>query len=304
MFPQDAPINPSLDAIVKSHGLEIIWDPAVVSSEVIVLHNPSFLKFETELKTRFVSDTFVAVSHENFHAPDGSPVFDATACFELLNNALLTRRKIIAPVSKYNRATAENWCKDAESDWEIASHNWFNICEFDLADPTQTPKDRRGRHSRPGFEKFPDMDTMEILFPKSCEAVSILGANTLKDANPPSHWSLFDFREISVQQLLARLDFFVYFTNPRWRESFGRVLAEAIAAGKLVIADKETAANIGKGIVGTTPDRVDALIAGYVANPQSYQKAVRQAQNTISSFSAEAFRQNVDNILGDAGEMT
>lgn len=301
MFPEGTPINPTLEAVLQSHGLDIKWDPAVVSSDVIVLHNPSFLKFEAELNTRFVCDQFVVVTHENFLAPDGSPVFDAEACFDLLDEALLTRQKTIAPVSDYNRETAIAWSAQTECDWDIADANWFNICTFEMTAPTSAPRDRRGRHSRPGFEKFPDMETMETLFPPSCDTVAILGANTLRDVSPPAHWSLFDFRDIPVSQLLDRIDFFVYFTNPRWRESFGRVLAEAVAAGKLVITDPKTAQNIGEGLVGTTPDQVQTLIEGFIADPQSYQRTVLDAQNTISNFSAETFRGNVAEILGLAG---
>jgi hypothetical protein len=35
------------------------------------------------------------------------------------------------------------------------AEDWINICDFPFAPPTPAPRDRRGRHSRPGFEKFP-----------------------------------------------------------------------------------------------------------------------------------------------------
>jgi hypothetical protein len=50
--------------------------------------------------------------------------------------------------------------------------------------------------------------------------------------------------EMPVERFLEEIDFFVYFTHPLWRESFGRVIAEAIAAGKLVITDPCTARTV------------------------------------------------------------
>ena len=38
------------------------------------------------------------------------------------------------------------------------------------------------------------------------------------------------------------IDFFVYFTAPTWQESFGRVVAEAIAAGKVVLTNPDIGA--------------------------------------------------------------
>lgn len=303
MFKGDDVRNPNLVSALRAAGLDVTWDPKIVSSEIIVLHNPSFLKFETELSTRFVCEHLIVVSHENFSNPTGIEPFNVDDCMQLLDDASLCSRKTIAPVSSYNRKTVQNWLASAETDWQISRKNWFNICEFTMQRPTSTPRDRRGRHSRPGLEKFPDLPTLQAMFPPHAEAVTILGADTLREADTPAHWTLYDFRAIPVKDLLDRLDFFVYFTNPGWRESFGRVLAEAIAAGKLVITDPDTAANIGPGPVGAAPKDVDTLIRNYIQNPQEYQKDVLKAQKTISAYSADAFRTTVEDILQANGEM-
>ena len=64
-----------------------------------------------------------------------------------------------------------------------------------------------------------------------------------------------------MADFLSGIDFFVYFTNPNWRESFGRVIAEAIAAGKLVITDPGTAATFGDAVVASDGADVDGIIA-------------------------------------------
>ena len=86
----------------------------------------------------------------------------------------------------------------------------------------------------------------------------ILGADTLllETEDLPSHWQLLPFGAIKVADFLASIDFFVYFTHPLWRESFGRAIAEAIAAGKLVITDPATAEAFGPGVIAERATRL------------------------------------------------
>lgn len=294
------PVNPSLETTLADEGLDLSWNDPVISSDVIVLHNPSFLKFDERMKSKLVCDTLIVVSHENFLGPDGQESFDISHCLDLVHDASLCRRRIIAPVSNYNRKVLETWLSqsEADEDWEICPQNWHNICEFELDPPTPEPRDRRGRHSRAGFEKFPRSAAMELMFPPTAEYCGILGGDTfIEDAAPLPHWQLFRFREIPVQQFLNQIDFFVYFTNERWRESFGRVIAEAIAAGKLVLTDAETASTFGKGVIATTPGDVDDVIANYIKQPAKYINDVCAAQAGLEKFSARSFRADAETTL-------
>jgi hypothetical protein len=90
-----------------------------------------------------------------------------------------------------------------------------------------------------------------------------------------------------VLTFLAEIDFFVYFTNPNWRESFGRVIAEAIAAGKLVITDPATAEPFGPGVVADTGGDIDRILAGHVADHSRYAAAVSQAQADLARYRPE-----------------
>ncbi len=287
MFP-DAPVNPTLKAAIDQQKLELIWDRQVISADLIILHNPSFLKFDKELKSRLVCQNLIVVAHENFTTPDGALAFDVTGCLQQISDAALCAKKFLAPVSDYNRITVAGWL-DAGSTWHLTDQNWTNICELDVYAPTDAPRDRRGRHSRPGYEKFPDRATMERLFPAHAEHVAILGADTFADDTPPAHWTMYNFRTLPVSEFLAEIDFFIYFTNANWRESFGRVIAEATAAGKLVITDPATAQNFGDGIIGAAPDDVDGLIAGFIADPQRYVETVIRAQKALTTYSAKMF---------------
>lgn len=288
-------VNPALAAALEEQGCDLVWNPAVIRADTIVFHNPSCLKFDTGLGLRMSCRSAFVVTHENFLRPGGSEGFDVAACLKLIEDALVCGEKRLAPVSRYSRSSIEAWLARHDTGWRLAGSDWFNICDFDLQPPTATPRDRRGRHSRPGFEKFPPIETMLAHFPAHAERCSILGGDSLllDPQPPPKHWTVRRFGEIDVPGFLAEIDFFVYFTHPQWRESFGRVIAEAIAAGKLVITDPGTAESFGDAVVASRGDDVDAIIAAFVAAPRRYEAFVRAAQASLARFRPEAFARHV-----------
>jgi hypothetical protein len=133
---------------------------------------------------------------------------------------------------------------------------------------------------------------MEACFPKHAEMNLILGADTLMDdVERYPHWELVPFRGMEVSDFFANIDFMVYYTAPTWRESFGRVLAEAIGEGKLTISDAETAATFRGAVIAARPNEVDDIVAHYVANPKSYVEKVLESQRILAEYSPDAFRQ-------------
>ena len=89
----------------------------------------------------------------------------------------------------------------------------------------------------------------------------------------------------------------VYFTAPTWRESFGRVLAEAMAAGKLVITDHDTAANFEGAVVSAEPREVDQIIQSHISNPERYRANVLAGQEKLSMFSQQRFESQIGEML-------
>lgn len=283
---------PVLAEALEDLGLDLIWDPPAISADRVILHNPAFLKFDRALAPRILAHSLIVVTHENLIRPGGAEGFDMDNCLGLIDRASLAARKLLAPIAPANRAGVMTWLdgRPAWSHWGVVPEDWFNICDFDLVAPAATPRDRRGRHSRPGYEKFPDLCAMDACFPTHAEANLILGADTfIAEGVLRPHWNLQPFRAMPVAAFLAEIDFFVYFTAPTWRESFGRVIAEAIAAGKLVITDRDTAQSFGKGVIGAKPADVDAVVAHHLAAPPRYQDRVRRAQSDLAAYSAARF---------------
>jgi len=288
----DRPVAPVLARALDKTRLPMRMGAPQIAADVVVLHNPSFLKFEKDFAPRIVARELVLVMHENMLRPGGHEAFDAAHCLQLIDRSSLALRKTLAPVSAYNRSTVEAWlaARPEFAGWGVAEADWTNICNFDIAPPTQHPSDRRGRHSRPGFEKFPSPEVLDLCFPAHADENVILGGDSLLlEGAPRPHWRIIPFKGIEIESYFKMIDFMVYYTAPTLRESFGRVLAEGVAAGKVVISDPGTASNFGGAVIAAMPDEVDTIIEGFVSAPQTYADHVLAAQEKLKVFSAEAF---------------
>ena len=285
-------VAPQLAVALNDLRLELIWDAGSISADIVIWHNPSFLKFQQAVETKIVANHLILVAHENFLRPGGNESFDVNKCLDQIDRASLALKKSIAPISPYNRATVLDWFEQnpMSRKWALLKDDWFNICEFPSVTPTTRPADRRGRHSRPGFEKFPGLSDMDACFPKHAQSNVILGADTfLSEGLHRPHWKMVPFRGLQVKQFFEMIDFMVYFTSPTLRESFGRVLAEAIAAGKIVISDPETASVFSGAVVSGKPSEVDQIIGRFTSEPGLYRAHVVKAQKSIEAFSSNSF---------------
>ncbi len=216
MFKGDA-VARSLAAALDRNRLHIIWDARQIAADTVIVHNPSFLKFESEPHLRILTRHLVVVCHENFARPGGAESFDVAGCLERLAAGSLALRRTLAPISRWNRETVLGWLSDRrERDvWSVLPDDWHNIFAASYTAPTATPGDRRGRHSRPGFEKFPPLDVMDICFPEAAETNVILGGDNWLNGNVHRpHWTLLPFQGIEIEDYFEMIDFMVYFTAP------------------------------------------------------------------------------------------
>jgi hypothetical protein len=280
------------------------WSGQTITSDVIIIQNPAFLKFQETMGIKLLAKTIIVVTHENFYRPTGEPAFDIDTVLDAIDDASIACKKILAPISPYNRSTVECWVQSkGETVWSVLPLDWFNICDFDVQKPTEEPRDRRGRLSRAGHEKFPSLASLDQSFPASAESCVLLGAdNFIPFGIDRPHWELHPFGSMLVDTFFDEIDFMVYHTSPTWRESFGRVIAESIAAGKVVITDAETAANFDGGVVHADPKDVSAHIEHIIGNPGRYQSIVAEGQKALSRYSAQNFRDFLTCVMADVSE--
>jgi len=299
MFRGDA-ASPQISAAVQDVMLPFTPCPKAVAADTVIIHNPAFLKMQKSLGTSILARQVIVVTHENFYRPGGAPGFDVDAALDAIASSSLAQHKILAPISPYNRSGVEQWLSSTgNTAWTILEEDWFNICDFTFQDPTPTPRDRRGRISRAGNEKFPSLAAMDQSFPPGAECNLLLGAdNLLPFASTRAHWDVLPFGSMAGEAFFDSIDFMVFHTSDTCRESFGRVIAEAIAAGKLVITDALTGSTFGEGVVFADPPDVSSCIEYLIDNPKMYQDLVRRAQDRLLTYSSERFMGFFDNMMG------
>jgi hypothetical protein len=283
---------------IDEFGLNVVEDFSTISSSLVVIHNPSLFRFESSLRFRIVADTVILVMHENPVNAVGQFQYDVAGVIGMIRKASFCNDFVLAPVSPINRGLMEQ----AIAGYRIAARDWFNIIDVDCVEPKPPQADRRGRHSRPGPEKWPGEETMLKCFPSHSEN-HILGADWVRKAYPKlaAQANLYDFGAVPVELFLNKLDFFVYYHAPAWRESFGRVLAEAIAAGKVVICERYLAETFGEACVAIDVDEIDDTVNEFLDRPISYVDHVTAAQNYIGKFARSKFEDDWSGVLdGDS----
>ncbi|WP_170330815.1 hypothetical protein [Ruegeria arenilitoris] len=298
-------IAPVLRCTLDELRIPLIWDAPRISADIVILHNPAFLKFQDALCTKIFARELIVVTHENFLRPGGEDGFDVLSCLNHIEGSALALRKTLAPISPYNRKTVTDWLirSRVARHWNVLDTDWFNICETDIDAPREKPEDRRGRHSRPGFEKFPVLSDLDSCFSKHAQSNVILGADALLDARVlRPHWTLLPFDAVSVDEFFGMIDFFVYFTAPTWQESFGRVIAEALAAGKVVLTNSDIGETFDNAVLTCRPEDVDGIVSDLVAHPDRYHEQISRSQPVLTRYSAKNFKAMLSGVLSaDSG---
>ncbi|PPB82282.1 hypothetical protein LV82_00209 [Albidovulum inexpectatum] len=299
---RDRPVSPRLAECLASLGIALAAEGETIRGDLVILHNPACLKFQDQAGFQIIARHLVVVTHENFLRPGDAPSFDVAKCLGQIDRASLCARKSLAPISAVNRASIQSWARtnDLPAGWDLLPEDWFNICDAPLRPATDRPRDRRGRHSRPGLEKFPPLRDLELCFPAHAESNVILGADLLmRLPELPTHWRLYPFGGLDLSRYFEMIDFLPYFTSPMWRESYGRVLAEGVAAGKVVLSDPQTAMTFQGAVVATTPAGVDGIIARMIADPGLYRAQVAEGQEIIARHGAGQFRALLERLFPD-----
>lgn len=163
------------------------------------------------------------------------------------------------------------------------------------------PRPVLGRHSRPHLQKWP-ASRREVLasYPSEME-VRLLGVNdqvrAFLDPLPPN-WMTWEFNEIPIKDFLAGIDVFVYFHHPELTESFGLTVAEAAAAGCVVVTHPYLERTFGTGALYCQPEEAPILILAVTRDPQRFAERSAQGWKAIADrFGPEAYLRRFNRLL-------
>jgi hypothetical protein len=224
-------------AEVNRGGLHVLPEDAAAEAHVIFVHSPWILPEIS--RTYLRASVRILVAHHPPLDARGRLYYDPRAIERQADRAF-GGGFVWAPISPV--------CRDAFDAAGVSfprlRMDWTNVIFVDdwgAARPRLIgDKPIIGRHSQPRAAKWPA--TREALFqvyPNGGEfQVHLMGLARDTKAiigECPSNWWTFEPNEISVRQFLSTIDFFVYFHHPDWLEAYGRTVAEAAAAGCVVI---------------------------------------------------------------------
>ncbi len=267
-------------------SVEIIEDFSSVVADVVVLHNPAMFKFEEQLNFKIIADLLVIVNHENPLTAHRQWQYPFPKVMRLIENATFANEIVLAPVSPVSRQILTS----TELPFAVSDADWFNIIEPRTARICKPKGDRRGRHSRPGPEKWPAEHELKACFPVRSQNY-ILGADWIRKVCPDLalHAELYDFGTLDVQYFLEKIDFFVYYHSNTWQESFGRVISEAIMAAKMVFGPSYLESTFPAGGIYGDIEVVNEKIAFYRDSPDQYCEVVAQAQGAVQQYDRQTF---------------
>ena len=288
------PAHPDLVRQARHHGVAIVEEFTAVAAQTVILHNPAFMKFEEKLDFKIIANRLIIVNHENPTNAVGVQQYPFRKVVSLIDEATFADEILLAPISRVNRRVLESTAPP----FPLTGSDWFNIIDLECFQTAAPKGDRRGRHSRPGPEKWPKESDLTLCFPPSADN-HILGADWIRRVCPSitRNAALYDYGTVPVAEFLDRIDFFVYFHSQAWRESFGRVIAEAIAAGKLVIGPSYLGETFPGGGVFCEAGEVRHVIQSFVDDPDRYRELVADAQAMLSRYSRSSFERTWQPIL-------
>jgi len=287
----------ALVSLCDELGVTLDFGPFTVSADVLIWHDPAVLKSEVRLRARYVAHAFVVVPQTDIMTPDATPTYDFTAAMDLIERASLMNVRTMLPPEGGGKEDLERWAQKYHPDWTLIEALWRPAFEAEHLPPVRFPRDRRGRISPRDFSRFPDLDTMETLFPAHARRNVMLGADSFAAAEPPEHWVLLQQRDATPERMMGEIDFFLHYANPRAPLRLEQDMLAAVAAGKLVITDPDRAALFGPGVIGANPGAVDDIIQSMVADPAKYCDTIRSAQANLAQFAREAVVERWQKVL-------
>lgn len=143
-----------------------------------------------------------------------------------------------------------------------------------------------GRHGRDTYTKWPsDPEALaqaygvrqdwDVRFLGGARyAIELLGEK-------PRNWTILPFDDVSAEEFLQDLDFYVHYPHERYIEEFGRGVMEAMAMGIPVILPPQFQETFGDAALYALPFEVPELISELWASGDKYLKRARAGRDFV-----------------------
>lgn len=305
VFSTNRPFHPEIVATI-GEGCARLVPPSsqLLVSQLALFQNPLAFRTPLNIPFRVKAEKALLVLNQPVTNAVGEPYYDLETAIDHCQRVAHTD-VTVAPISGISR---DNFQKSSPRERNILTEDWTEII-----DASAFTVDRRrfcgdfpviGRHSRPGDEKWPGTaDEMLAAYPARADVrVRILGVGPkVKElvGTPPSNWDVFHFGDLDVRYFLSTIDFWVYFHDPTWVESFGRAIAEAMASGAVTLLPKHFERNFSNGAIYCEPAEVLDVVDHLYRHPKEFRNWSERARTVIENdYSGDRYLERVHRLIG------
>ena len=265
-----------------------------IATNVLVVRHPSVVHSQAETLPNLEAEhVVVVVNHPPVNSAGRIDYLLPFARKKLANKYNCKPR--FFPIGPLVRSAVQE-CYDDTFDLEPT--DWSNVFVLERFESicNRAPPDGRplriGRHSRPGPEKWPNeaADIRSAYLVDNENSVVILGGSECPESIlgfRPRNWTVYPFGSLDVVEFLNSIDIFVYFHHPNWVEAFGRVIAEAMAAGLPTVLPHHFKPLFQDGAIYASPRDVPNVVSD-LTQPDNYLRASQRARDFIrQNFASE-----------------
>jgi hypothetical protein len=292
-----------IEAEVKHGRLHVLPEGAVADASVIFVHSPWILRQMPP--TRLRARVRILVAHHPPANARGQLYYDPRLIEQHARRAF-GGDFVWAPISPVCRDafdTAGLTFPRLRMDWTSLIY----VDDWGAARPGLVgERPVIGRHSQPRSAKWPA--TRQVLFQVYPNGGDIqvhlmgLAENTKAMIGEyPSNWWIMEPNEIPVRDFLSAIDFFVYFHHPDWLEAYGRTVAEAAAAGCVVILPPYLRRTFGDAGLYCEPAEALDLVRSVAADREHFAALSARGREIIDQgFGLTSYLDRLQRILAAA----
>jgi hypothetical protein len=283
-----ARMNPKIRQLIDGESVHVITWGEAVQTDLVIVRMPAVLQDPSSKLPRIHTQAVRIINNQpplRTADGEGELVYDIDVCDR---NA---RRLFgVAPVWHPIGPMAREGALAVGASVEMADWDWVNLIDMaewrtERARPFEKPI-VIGRHSRDHWVKW--LDTPEDLadaYPLADDLrVHVLGGAEVPRkilGHLPHNWHVLPFGAQEPREFLAGLDFFVYFTHPRYLEAFGRSIFEALAVGVPVILPPQFEKVFGSAATYVQPAEVGAVVREIFGDRERYLRAVESGRRFV-----------------------
>lgn len=281
-------MNPKVRDLTELDNVESIVFGEEINCDLLIIRYPPVLQEkQVFIPNVRAADIRLIVNQPPMsdYGPDSVLRYDIPRCSDNLRE-YFGKDAVWHPIGPAIRDALHQHHENDLSAIILSPDDWVNIAEGSALRRASRPapgvRPRIGRHARDHEMKWPsNRETLLNIYPDSDKyEVYVMGGATVPEqilGGIPANWKVVPFDGLPVKDYLAGLDVFIYFTNPDWVESFGRVIIEAMAAGVPVIVPPIYRPLFEEAALYAEPREVLSVVDELMADPAYYDERVRQA---------------------------